>query len=74
MLETRKAITLTGISTIEDSSGTTISVANMYASISEDGNPNITKTILDRSAYLENTETVLNDMCEFETAAWALVQ
>jgi hypothetical protein len=76
MLETRKSITLTGTSTIEYSAtGNKVNVVIMSANISENGgNPNITKTITDRQAYLENKEAVKTDMDTFEEEAWKLVE
>lgn len=73
MLDIHKATTLTGTSTVETSTGD-VAVVSMYASIAEDGNPNITKTILDREHYLKNREAIQEDMGQFENEAWALVQ
>lgn len=73
MLNIQKATTLTGTSTVETSTGN-VAVVSMYASIAEDGNPNITKTILDRENYLKNRAAVQEDMAQFEDEAWALVQ
>lgn len=74
MLETRKNITLTGTSSIEQTSGGNIPVVYMSASVAEDGTPNVSKSIQDKATYLANKEQCKADMDKFEEEAWALIQ
>lgn len=78
MLETKKSMTLTGTSFIEEvtTSGTQkVAVATMHASISEDGKaPTTTKTVLNTELFIANREDVKADMDAFEDAVWELVQ
>lgn len=41
-------------------------VAQMTASIGEDGRPNVTKSVLDKEVFKANAEAVLADFAEFE--------
>ena len=76
MLETRKNITLSGNSHVEDATTKQrINVVYMSASISDDGsNISINKTIQDKAAYLANKETCDLDMKEFEEQAFGLIK
>ena len=54
MLRTTTSKSFNGTSTINDASGNPIMVASMYATINEDGNVNINKTITNQDAYKKN--------------------
>ena len=73
MLETRKSTTFTGTSNIKVD-GKNMAVASLSASISEEGTPNISKSILNRELYIANKEEVSNDMMEFEDLAFSCIQ
>lgn len=67
--EIRKSTTFNGESFIEltgEQAGQKLPVANMYANISENKSPSITKNITDWNLYLENKDTVDLDLAEFE--------
>ena len=69
MLQTTTSKQFSGTSTVENA-GTTgtienVVVANMYATINENGNININKTIMDQKAYVEHKEEVEKDMRDF---------
>lgn len=74
MLEMQKSITINGTVSVQTADGINIAAANMYANISENGAQSITKTILDKSLYLENKESINADMADFEEAALSLLQ
>lgn len=73
MLETKKSITFIGTSNIKVE-GKNMAVASLSASISEEGTPNISKSVLNRELFIENKEEVSNDMKEFEDLAFSFIQ
>lgn len=65
MLRTSVSKTVTGTSLV-NSGDVDMVVASMSASIHEDGNVNINKTIVNRDLYNANKEIVRSDMEAFE--------
>ena len=61
MLNTTTSKNISGTSTIDN-----ITVANMYATINENGNISINKTILDQNTYASNKDEVKKDMADFD--------
>ena len=68
MLNTTISKNFSGTSTIDN-----IIVANMYATISENGNVNINKTITDQKAYINNKELVEKDMSDFDEFVYSSI-
>lgn len=68
MLNTTISKNFSGTSTIDN-----IIVANMYATISENGNVNINKTITDQKMYAKNKETVEKDMSDFDELVYSSI-
>lgn len=68
MLNTTISKNFSGTSTIDN-----IIVANMYATISENGNVNINKTITDQKMYAKNKETVEKDMGDFDELVYSSI-
>lgn len=68
MLNTTTSKNFSGTSTIDN-----IIVANMYATISENGNVNINKTITDQKAYINNKELVEKDMSDFDEFVYSSI-
>ena len=78
MLQTTTSKNFSGTSTIKNA-GTTgtienVVVANMYATINENGNININKTITDQKAYVEHKEEVEKDMSDFEEMVYGSIE
>lgn len=76
MLKTNKSITITGQSfvetTTEDGQKIQKQVAYMNASIPEDGEINVNKSILDKNLFKENRESVYADFEQFENIVYNL--
>ena len=65
----RKSTNISCTSTVtvkEDGVEKQVAAAQMSAHISEDGRPNVTKTIMDKEVFTANVDAVLADMAEFE--------
>lgn len=65
----RKSTNISCTSTVtvnEDGVEKQAAVAQMNAHISEDGRPNVTKTIMNKEVFAANVDAVLADMAEFE--------
>ena len=69
MLNTTSSKQLSGTSTIDN-----VIVANMYATINEDGNININKTITNQELYVANKEEVRKDMSDFEDLVYDSIE
>ena len=78
MLNTTTSKQFSGTSTVENARTTgtidNVVVANMYATINENGNININKTITDQKAYVEHTEEVEKDMRDFEDLVYGSIE
>ena len=70
MLRTTTSKSFNGTSTINDASGSPIMVASMYATINEDGNVNINKTITNQDAYKQNKVEIQKDFDDFENLVY----
>ena len=76
MLNINKTTNVSGqsfIEVIENDSTIKKQVAYMNASVSENGNVNINKSIQDIALFNENKEAVLADFTEFENYVYGLV-
>ena len=76
MLNINKTTNVSGqsfIEVIENDSTIKKQVAYMNASVSENGNVNINKSIQDIVLFNENKEAVLADFTEFENYVYGLV-
>ena len=76
MLNINKTTNVSGQSLIEvaeNDSTVKKQVAYMNASVSENGNVNINKSIQDIALFNENKEAVLADFTEFENYVYGLV-
>ena len=76
MLNINKTTNVSGQSLIEvteNNSTVKKQVAYMNASVSENGNVNINKSIQDITLFNENKEAVLADFTEFENYVYGLV-
>ena len=76
MLNINKTTNVSGQSLIEvteNGSAEKKQVAYMNASVSENGNVNINKSIQDIALFNENKEAVLADFTEFENYVYGLV-
>ena len=76
MLNINKTTNVSGQSLIEvteNDSTVKKQVAYMNASVSENGNVNINKSIQDITLFNENKEAVLADFTEFENYVYGLV-
>lgn len=66
------------VTTSKNFSGTSVidnvAVANMYATINENGNININKTITDQKAYVNHKEEVEKDMSDFEELVYGSIE
>ena len=71
MLRTSVSKTVTGTSMVK-SGDVDVIVASMSASIHEDGNVNINKTIVNRDLYDANKEDVRADMEAFEELVYSM--
>lgn len=75
MLKTNKSVTITGQSYIEaagnDGQPEKI-IAYMNASIPENGDININKSIQDKELFNQNKKDVLKDFSEFENHVYSL--
>lgn len=74
MLRTTTSKSFNGTSTINDASGAPIIVASMYATINEDGNVNINKTITNRTVYAANKSEVQKDFDDFENLVYGNIE
>lgn len=77
MLKTNKSISVSGQSLIEvteNGNKVTKQVAYMNASIPEEGNLSINKSIQDKQLFETNKESVLADFSEFETYVYGLAE
>ena len=66
MLKTTTSKNFNGTSIVDDGEMKGVIVASMYASISEDGNININKTITNKEVYNRHKEEVQKDLRDFE--------
>ena len=76
MLNINKTTNVSGqsfIEVIENDSTIKKQVAYMNASVSENGNVNINKSIQDITLFNENKDAVLTDFTEFENYVYGLV-
>lgn len=76
MLNINKTTNVSGQSLIEVTENESIvkkQVAYMNASVSENGNVNINKSIQDITLFNENKDAVLADFAEFEDYVYGLV-
>ena len=71
MLKTTTSKNLNGTSIVDDGEMKGVIVASMYASISEDGNININKTITNKEVYNRHKEEVQKDLRDFETFVYS---
>ena len=69
MLNVTTSKQFSGTSTIDN-----VVVANMYATINENGNININKTITDQKAYINHKEEVDKDMSDFEDLVYGSIE
>ena len=71
MLKTTTSKNFNGTSIIDDGEMKGVIVASMYASISEDGNININKTITNKEVYNRHKEEVQKDLQDFENFVYS---
>ena len=71
MLQTTTSKNLNGTSIVDDGEMKGVIVASMYASISEDGNININKTITNKEVYNRHKEEVQKDLRDFENFVYS---
>lgn len=71
MLKTTTSKNFNGTSIIDDGEMKGVIVASMYASISEDGNININKTITNKEVYNRHKEEVQKDLRDFENFVYS---
>ena len=71
MLKTTTSKNLNGTSIVDDGEMKGVIVASMYASISEDGNININKTITNKEVYNRHKEEVQKDLHDFENVVYS---
>ena len=71
MLKTTTSKNLNGTSIVDDGEMKGVTVASMYASISEDGNININKTITNKEVYNRHKEEVQKDLRDFENFVYS---
>ena len=71
MLKTTTSKNFNGTSIIDDGEMKGVIVASMYASISEDGNININKTITNKEVYNRHKEEVQKDLMDFENFVYS---
>ena len=71
MLKTTTSKNFNGTSIIDDGEMKGVIVASMYASISEDGNININKTITNKEVYNSHKEEVQKDLRDFENFVYS---
>ena len=62
---------MNGTSIVDDGEMKGVIVASMYASISEDGNININKTITNKEVYNRHKEEVQKDLRDFENFVYS---
>lgn len=75
MLKTNKSISITGQSYIETTENSNTSehiIAYMNASIPENGDININKSIQNKELFTKHKKDVLDDFTEFETYVYSL--
>ena len=71
MLKTTTSKNFNGTSIVDDGEMKGVIVASMYASISEDGNININKTITNKEVYNRHKEEVQKDLLDFENFVYS---
>lgn len=71
MLKTTTSKNFNGTSIVDDGEMKGVIVASMYASISEDGNININKTITNKEVYNRHKEEVQKDLQDFENFVYS---
>lgn len=71
MLKTTTSKNFNGTSIVDDGEMKGVIVASMYASISEDGNININKTITNKEVYNRHKEEVQKDLMDFENFVYS---
>lgn len=71
MLKTTTSKNFNGTSIVDDGEMKGVIVASMYASISEDGNININKTITNKEVYNRHKEEVQKDLRDFENFVYS---
>ena len=71
MLKTTTSKNFNGTSIVDDGEMKGVIVASMYASISEDGNININKTITNKEVYNRHKEEVHKDLRDFENFVYS---
>ena len=71
MLKTTTSKNFNETSTVDDGEMKGVIVASMYASISEDGNININKTITNKEVYNRHKEEVQKDLRDFENFVYS---
>ena len=71
MLKTTTSKNFNGTSIVDDGEMKGVIVASMYASISEDGNININKTITNKEEYNRHKEEVQKDLRDFENFVYS---
>lgn len=71
MLKTTTSKNFNGTSIVDDGDMKGVIVASMYASISEDGNININKTITNKEVYNRHKEEVQKDLRDFENFVYS---
>ena len=71
MLRTTTSKNFNGTSIVDDGEMKGVIVASMYASISEDGNININKTITNKEVYNRHKEEVQKDLRDFENFVYS---
>ena len=71
MLKTTTSKNLNGTSIVDDGEMKGVIVSSMYASISEDGNININKTITNKEVYNRHKEEVQKDLRDFENFVYS---
>ena len=71
MLKTTTSKNFNGTSIVDDGEMKGVIVSSMYASISEDGNININKTITNKEVYNRHKEEVQKDLLDFENFVYS---
>ena len=71
MLKTTTSKNFNGTSIVDDGEMKGVIVASMYASISDDGNININKTITNKEVYNRHKEEVQKDLRDFENFVYS---
>ena len=71
MVRTTTSQSFNGTSMVNDVSGNPIMVASMYATINEEGNVNINKTITNQDVYKKNKTEIQKDFDDFENLVYS---